>query len=467
MTALRESVEKAAEIIKGHNYARVISHYDADGITSAGLIANALLRRGIQFHTTVVSKVGRPLIQDLGDELIIFCDMGTAQSDLIVEHLKEKDVIIVDHHTPLTSASTPQSSISSFVLVNPYCFNGGKGVEEELGGDICAAGISYLVARCLATEENNNIDLAGLAVAGSIGDKLTLNRGINKLILDEGLKEGVLSVKEGLRFGDGKIRDLILFATDPYIPLVGKEEWVDAFLNKVAIEGEREINDLEEEEETRLTAALLSLSKESVVGINKESLVGTLYMLNYEVVRNSIDFMRMVDACGRFGKAGIGIGLCLREEKLVEEATSLYKQFQTKLVSELSRIERGEDIKELQNIFYFYVHERGITGASAGIVAEYLYPEKPVIALNKREGVEEGKGTETKISARCYKHTVSKGKENGIDLAVALEKASKEVGGFGGGHPVAAGASIPEGSEEEFLAHLDAIIGEQKVSRSS
>jgi len=48
-----------------------------------------------------------------------------------------------------------------------------------------------------------------------------------------------------------------------------------------------------------------------------------------------------------------------------------------------------------------------------------------------------------------------------------MEKASREVGGVGGGHPVAAGASIPEGAEEKFIAALDRIIGAQKGSEYS
>ena len=468
MTVVQKAVENAAEMIKKHDYARVVSHYDADGITSAGIICNALLREGIQFHTTIVSKLERSFIQGLTEELIIFCDMGTAHLDLISEYLKEKDVIIIDHHSaPLTSIST--SSPSSFVHINPYLSKSEHRGEGEMDSEICAAGLSYLVARRLSGDGKANIDLAGLAVAGTLGDKLEPNIGINKMILDEAINGGVISLKTGLKFGDGKIRDLILFSTDPYIPLVGKVEWVDAFLNKVGIEGDKELSDLEGEEERRLTAALLSLSRESATGISEDALVGTTYILNSEVVRNGVDFMRLVDACGRFGKAGIGIGLCLREEKMIEEATSLHTKFQGKLVSELNRIESEEGIiKELPHIFYFYVHESGITGVLAGIVAEYLYTEKPVIALNKKNRAEEGKRAETKISARCNKKLLSvseaegEGKDEGIDLAKAMEKASKEVGGYGGGHPVASGASIPEGSEEKFIAALDRIIGEQR-----
>ena len=52
--------------------------------------------------------------------------------------------------------------------------------------------------------------------------------------------------------------------------------------------------------------------------------------------------------------------------------------------------------------------------------------------------------------------------DGGIDLAKALEQAANGVGGMGAGHPVAAGASIPKGTEEQFIANIDRIIGEQR-----
>ncbi len=466
MMALRKSVEKAAELIKDHAYARIISHYDADGITSAGIICNALLRNDIQFHTTIVSKLDRSFIQGLDEDLIIFCDMGTAQSDLITEYLNKKDVIILDHH--VASASPPISRVSSVLLINPFSSRSmeKRGMENEIGDGICAAGLSYLMARCMAGDNKANIDLAGLAVAGTLGDKLEFTKGINKLILDEAVKEGVISVKKGLKLGDGKIRDLILFSTEPYIPLAGKGAWVDALLSKAGIDGDKNVSDLGKESEKRLSDALFSLLRESNPEISEGALVGTTYILNSEVIRNGLNFMRMVDACGRLGNSSIGIGLCLREEGLVGEAKSLYLTFQSKLVSELNRIEseKGE-IKELQNIFYLFVHERGITGVLAGIVAEYLYTGKIVIVVNKQDLTEDGKVAETKLSARCNKKLLAVSK--GIDLAQAMEKASREVGGVGGGHPVAAGASIPEGAEEKFIAALDRIIGAQKGSEYS
>jgi single-stranded-DNA-specific exonuclease len=36
-----------------------------------------------------------------------------------------------------------------------------------------------------------------------------------------------------------------------------------------------------------------------------------------------------------------------------------------------------------------------------------------------------------------------------------------EVDGAGGGHDIAAGATIPESAKEEFIKKLDAVIGKQ------
>jgi RecJ-like exonuclease len=42
-----------------------------------------------------------------------------------------------------------------------------------------------------------------------------------------------------------------------------------------------------------------------------------------------------------------------------------------------------------------------------------------------------------------------------------MGEAAHSVGGVGGGHDIAAGATIPEGTESEFLKHLNRLIGQQ------
>jgi single-stranded DNA-specific DHH superfamily exonuclease len=86
----------------------------------------------------------------------------------------------------------------------------------------------------------------------------------------------------------------------------------------------------------------------------------------------------------------------------------------------------------------------------SGLGIRYLFPDLPLITLNHKDDM-------VKISARGNKPLVSKG----LDLSIVLQKAAEAVGGAGGGHTIASGASIPPGTENKFLAMVDDMVGEQ------
>jgi single-stranded-DNA-specific exonuclease len=50
---------------------------------------------------------------------------------------------------------------------------------------------------------------------------------------------------------------------------------------------------------------------------------------------------------------------------------------------------------------------------------------------------------------------------DGLDLSVVMSEAADAVGGGGGGHDVAAGATIPREQRDTFLEEADRIVGEQ------
>jgi len=62
-----------------------------------------------------------------------------------------------------------------------------------------------------------------------------------------------------------------------------------------------------------------------------------------------------------------------------------------------------------------------------------------------------------KVSGRGTRDLVKRG----LDLAEIMREASRTLGGEGGGHDVAAGATIPRGSETEFLKIADRMVGGQ------
>ena len=91
----------------------------------------------------------------------------------------------------------------------------------------------------------------------------------------------------------------------------------------------------------------------------------------------------------------------------------------------------------------------------SGLGIRYLYSDLPLVTLNHKDDM-------IKISARGNKPLIARG----LDLSVALRRAAEAVGGNGGGHTIASGASIPPGREDEFLALLDQILDEQLNKRA-
>jgi len=79
-----------------------------------------------------------------------------------------------------------------------------------------------------------------------------------------------------------------------------------------------------------------------------------------------------------------------------------------------------------------------------GVVAGMLYPgqrNKPVLALSLEES------GNIKLSTRGTKKLVGEG----LNLGKILSECCEIVGGAGGGHNIAAGATIPAGKLDEFL----------------
>ncbi len=162
------------------------------------------------------------------------------------------------------------------------------------------------------------------------------------------------------------------------------------------------------------------------------------------------DLSNYVNSCGRMDNMGTGLALCLGDEPALVRAIELRKAYKDELREGLLKLET-EGPHDLQNIQFFYNENPSFAGANAGLGMMYLFDqEKPTFALSVLD-------KETKVSSRGTRYLVSKG----LDLAMACREAAEKVGGRGGGHPIASGATIPKGKEEAFLNLLDDIVGRQ------
>jgi RecJ-like exonuclease len=458
--------KKASDIIRdsAKNPIRVLTHNDADGISSGAIIHKALLREGIGAVTRSVKKLDGEIISAVAREepqIVIFTDQGSGQMREIEKYLLEKcSVLVLDHHQPI------EYFHENLVHINPH-FYGIDGARQVSG-----SGMAYLLAKTL---DASNVDLSPLAVVGALGDIQDADgrfHGVNREIISDGVKAGLLKVEKDLRLFGRQTRPLfkaIEYTTEPFIPgLSGSESACVQFLNDLDIPIKKNgdftmLADLDKDEQKRLvTALILKMIEYKIPPKIAENIVGEVCTLLKEEkrtpLRDAKEFATLLNACGKNSSYGIGFAVCLGERgELYRKALDLLQEHKSYISSCYSWISQNIDrIKKGSSIYYF--HAQGeiseyVLGTVVSMVinSRILDPILPVVGMTFTE---EG---EVKASSRGTRELI----EKGLNLGKAMQFSAEKVGGLGGGHDIAAGAQIEKGKEEEFIRHVDEFIKEQ------
>ncbi|MES3161600.1 MAG: DHH family phosphoesterase [Halorubrum sp.] len=449
-----------------HEADRVLlaSHIDADGLTSAAIASTALERAGIDHEVVFEKQLDSESIAGIAArpfDVVLFTDFGSGQLDIIAAHEARGDFVpvIADHHQPAASDTT--------FHLNPLL----EGIDgaSELSG----AGASYLLARAMEAPNGDNRDLAALAVVGAVGDMQDGGDGLvgaNERIVADGVAAGVLETRTDLDLYGRQTRPLpklLEYASDVQIPGISNDEaGAIGFLQDLDVDvkadGEwRRWVDLDAEERQTLASGLIQRAVASGVPADRiESLVGTTYTLVAEEpgteLRDVSEFSTLLNATARYERADVGLAVCLgdRDAALVE-ARSLLRTHRRNLSEGLQWVQ-NEGVTHEQHLQWFDAGSRireTIVGIVAGMAAgsPAVDRSKPVIAFAEESA------TELKVSARGTGRLVRRG----LDLSVVMREASQSVGGDGGGHDVAAGATIPAETRDAFLAAADSLVGEQ------
>ncbi|MFP8954803.1 DHHA1 domain-containing protein [Natrialbaceae archaeon A-arb3/5] len=459
------------------------SHIDADGLTSAAIAAQALERAGIRFETVFEKQLDEATIDDIANtayETVLFTDFGSGQLDIIAEHEDAGDFtpVIADHHQPADRETAYH--------LNPLLV--GIDGASELSG----AGASYVLARALAdvaeqpatdggtatapsgtSARTDNRDLAALAVVGAVGDMQASGgelHGANQRIVDEGVEAGVLETDTDLALYGKQTRPLpklLEYATDVYVPGISNDEggalrFLDELDLELKREGEwRRWSGLTSEEKQTVASALVKRAVSSGVPAKKiDQLVGTAYVLSEEPIgtelRDASEFSTLLNATARYERADVGLGVCLgNRDDALERARTLLRDHRRNLSEGIDLVTR-EGVTVEDNVQWFHAEDRireTIVGIVAGMAMgnEGISRSKPIVAFAEKND------EEVKVSARGTHALV----RQGLDLSVAMREGSTAVGGDGGGHDVAAGATVPKGEEAAFVEAIDTLVGDQ------
>jgi len=452
---IREYAEKGKVI-------RVVSHLDADGLSAAGILGKSLFKMDSNFSIQIVKRLDESVLKWLSGlkaSMIVFADLGGGYLDLIKNYLSNFHVVVLDHHAPL------DVQLDNLSHVNPhlYGFDGG----EEISG----SGVVYLASKAM---DESNIDMACVAIVGALGDLQDKNKdrelsGINKYIVKDAVKANVLEIKRDLIFYGRETRPIhkaLSSTTTPFLPsLSGEEDKCLDFLSRLGIklkEGDawRTLSDLTQEEKKNLFSELAKLLvSKGFPSDTALSLIGTIYVLprenRWSPLRDGREYASLINACGRTGKDGLGVAICMGDRGIaLEEAESVYDAYRKMLAKYISLVTSEPRFMEELDAIHVIHGENEIDEKILGAITTILstngfFPEdKPIIAVASSDN------DLLKISARESNSLVTRG----VDLGAIVREASMKFSGTGGGHNVAAGAEVPKNNLSDFIKCINDLV---------
>lgn len=452
---MHKVLQKAADVLRNHRREEVsiVSHMDADGIAAASILSKALDREDVSHTVTCIKLDQLPDIAPAG--LAILSDLGSGQLNHL-SHIKSP-IIILDHHPPL------DYHLPNAIHVNPTLHN------YDGSSEISGAGVSYLFAKTLTAE---NVDLSPIAIVGACGDMQDFGKltGLNREILNDGESTGLLSHQDDLLLYGRYTRPLfksLQYFSDPYIPgITGDEQACKALLETLNIKGKDAqwvtLSHLSFEEKRILASELVKRSlRYAPPDLGKyipQMIIGESYSLPHEEaaspLRDCTEFATCLNACGRRGRAEVGIEVAKGNRGIYYEMLVTLLQEHRQAIAKALEIMAHKPVTVMKSLQI--IDASGVPDNIVGTVAMMLLgqngvnPYLPLMVYTPSD-----KDSDIlKVSVRCSRLLLYRK----IHLGKAIRKAASLSEGEGGGHAPACGAYIPEHRLEYFMNQFAALV---------
>ncbi|MBW2980731.1 DHH family phosphoesterase [Candidatus Woesearchaeota archaeon] len=449
----KKEAKKAVELFKQldkNETIRVICHIDADGISACAILIKTLNLDNRKYSISTIQQVNNDVLVSLSKEpykYIIFADIGAGSLEAIKEKLPDKRIFILDHHE-YDCKEIPEN----VTLLNPHMF------DIDGGKEISGSGVVYFFCKNL----NEGIEnLAHIAIVGALGD--IQEKGgffrLNDEILRTAVNKGNIDAQKGLRLFGSQTRPIhkvLEYSTDPYIPGVsGSESGSIQFLHQIGIEPKngknwKKIVHLDEEEMKKLVGGIIMKR----FGESKpDDVLGNVYLLPKEKeespLKDAREFATLLNACGRMGKASLGIGACLGDRKTQERAVRSLTDYKREIVNGMNWYRDNQDSNDfIKGNGFIIINAKDqvlptIIGTIASIISKSNDLKEGTFVLSMAQLVD---GT-TKVSLRIAGY-----RNQGVDLSKIVQSMTSRIeGAVAGGHMQAAGALLPSDKEAAFI----------------
>jgi len=430
----------------------VVTHIDADGLSSGSIAFAALARRNVGVTVRAIPDIDNKAIEKLkadNFDYYLFTDLGTGVLGSLSAAFGEA-FLVVDHH------QIPEGDVGHPRLLNAWNFG------YDGGSEACSSTMAYAFARAL--DEHGNKDLSALALVGALGDRQDRGdgrsmRGLNRLALDDAVSAGLVSLSDDLLFFGRETRPVHEAIAMSYTPMIAglsgaKDSALAALTNsgfKLKEGGRwRTLGELSNEEKQKVIEVIAGFIASAGHGSELlKDLVGTVYTFEFEdpltPLRDAREFSSVLNACGRMDRTDLGVAICIGDrEGALRQALSLMAEYRAKLNKAIQRLQTEADKVSTRGDVMLVMGEEFIeermTGSVSSLLASSDRFRDKLVLVRARSGE-----TELKYSSRIGDSFPGK-----VNLGEVMREAAESVGGVGGGHSMAAGAKIPFSKRDDF-----------------
>lgn len=474
--ALNHFCEKLKNSVESGNDLSIITHLDADGITAGSIMAIALRRMGARYSVRAVSDMNSSVIENMksdGHDFYLITDLGGGWATDLKNSLDNK-WLIIDHHQ-ITGDEILTDDDGQ--ILNPWKF----GIDG--GREVSAGGMAYMVA---STLDLKNRDLSAMAVVSALADRQ--DQGDKRSFL--GLNAEILKTAQSLGLV-GVDLDVILAGRETHPPhealaytpfryidgLTWNSKACYLLLKNAGIQLKdndsrwRVLAAFTQEEKSAIVEAVAKFvgtsTDKRLSDILFDDLIGYVYTLQREdtrsLLRDGREFSALLNACGRIGKAGVGIAICMGDRNTaLSTGEDTMRTYQMTLRNNISLIfsEKWRFADDGKTIFINGdgILEEAMLGAVSSLLS--VSPSLQGRLLFVRALAKNGN---YKFSSRKCLNSKSQ-----ANLGILMRECSKRLNGTGGGHSAAAGCSIPSSTLEDFIACIKAEINnDPKFARAT
>ncbi len=439
---------------------KLVSHLDSDGISSVSIIKETLNKENIKSDVQIIQQLTKKYLQTLNREkfkYIIFSDIGSSVIEEMTHYLKNKKIIILDHHSLPKNYETILDENRNIRIINPHIF----GIDGS--AEISGSGVCYLFSKEI---NPNNTSLSYLALVGALGDMQERTGKfleLNNNILNDAKENNIVDVEKSLKLFGAQTRPLnkvLEYSTEPFIPgVTHSPEGTTQFLEDIGIPMKKDmrwtkLNDLTKEQMISLSNGIIEKRK----GKEKdpENIYGPKYVLLSEdkksAYRDLKEFSTILNSCGRLNKIDTAISACLLNPEGKQKAEYSLREYKRSIVVAMNWYKNNEFIKNKihKGNNYLILNARNdvlptIIGTVSSILSRSGKVKDGIFILSLAR-FDDGN---TKVSLRIGNKRKKKLEHN---LKKILSGIISDLGeGYHGGHYDAAGALIPTELENKFI----------------